>query len=58
MLLTGRAEPPLSFYVESLWYCDAQPAGHLTHEFREFSGFSPTAFLEVERPSFNHVRVN
>jgi AraC-like DNA-binding protein len=31
---------------------------HLTHEFREFSGFSPTAFLEAERPSFNHVRVN
>ncbi|HEY7387160.1 MAG TPA: helix-turn-helix domain-containing protein [Bryobacteraceae bacterium] len=31
---------------------------HLTHEFREFSGFSPAAFLDAERPSGAHVRVS
>ena len=36
-------------------YCD-QP--HLAHEFRDFSGLSPTAFLAAERPFPNHVRVD
>ena len=31
---------------------------HLVHEFREFSGFSPAAFLKAERPSGAHVRVS
>jgi len=31
---------------------------HLVHEFREFSGFSPAAFLAAKRPSGAHVRVS
>jgi AraC-like DNA-binding protein len=31
---------------------------HLVHEFREFSGFSPAAFLNAERTSGAHVRVS
>lgn len=31
---------------------------HLVHEFREFSGFSPTGFLKTERPSGAHIRVS
>jgi AraC-like DNA-binding protein len=31
---------------------------HLAHEFRAFSGLSPTSFLEAERPSANHVRID
>jgi len=30
---------------------------HLTHEFRDFSGFSPGRFLSAERPHVNHVAV-
>jgi AraC-like DNA-binding protein len=30
---------------------------HLAHEFRDFSGLSPSAFLAAERPSCAHVRV-
>jgi AraC-like DNA-binding protein len=36
-------------------YCDQ---AHLAHEFRAFSGMSPTAFLAAERPFINHVRVD
>jgi AraC-like DNA-binding protein len=36
-------------------YCDQ---AHLAHEFREFSGFSPTSYLAAERPFANHVRVD
>lgn len=31
---------------------------HLAHEFRTFSGLSPTSFLQAERPSANHVRID
>ena len=31
---------------------------HLIRDFREFSGFSPAAFLDAERPSAAHVRVS
>ena len=31
---------------------------HLTHEFRDFSGLSPSVFLGAERPSGAHVRVS
>ena len=30
---------------------------HLAHEFREFSGMSPSGYLAAERPFANHVRV-
>jgi len=30
---------------------------HMSHEFREFSGFSPGSFLDAERPYENHVRI-
>jgi AraC-like DNA-binding protein len=30
---------------------------HMIHEFQEFAGLTPTAFLAAERPSANHVRV-
>jgi AraC-like DNA-binding protein len=30
---------------------------HLAHEFRDFSGMSPSSFLAAERPFANHVRV-
>jgi AraC-like DNA-binding protein len=36
-------------------YCDQ---AHLAHEFREFSGLSPGAFLATEQPSCAHVRVS
>jgi AraC-like DNA-binding protein len=35
-------------------YCDQ---AHLAHEFRTFSGLSPSRYLEAERPFPNHVRV-
>lgn len=35
-------------------YCDQ---AHLAHEFRNFSGLSPSRYLEAERPFPNHVRV-
>jgi len=31
---------------------------HLVHEFRDFSGLSPSAFLAAERPFCAHVRVS
>jgi AraC-like DNA-binding protein len=31
---------------------------HLAHEFRDFSGFSPSCYLEAERPFPNHVRID
>jgi AraC-like DNA-binding protein len=31
---------------------------HLDHEFRAFSGMSPSAFLAAERPFLNHVRID
>jgi AraC-like DNA-binding protein len=30
---------------------------HMAHEFRDFSGLSPSAYLAAERPSLNHVRI-
>ena len=36
-------------------YCDQ---AHLAHEFREFSGMSPTSYLAAERPFLNHVRMD
>jgi AraC-like DNA-binding protein len=33
-------------------YCDQ---AHLAHEFRDFSGISPSAYLASDRPSVNHV---
>ena len=30
---------------------------HLAHEFRDFSGISPSRYLAAERPSVNHVRI-
>jgi len=35
-------------------YCDQ---AHLSHEFRDFSGMSPSSYLAAERPFANHVRV-
>ena len=35
-------------------YCDQ---AHLAHEFREFSGFSPSSYLAAERPYENHIRI-
>jgi AraC-like DNA-binding protein len=31
---------------------------HLAHEFRDFSGLSPSSYLAAERPSMNHVRLD
>jgi AraC-like DNA-binding protein len=31
---------------------------HLVHEFRAFSGLSPSSFLQAARPSPNHVRID
>jgi AraC-like DNA-binding protein len=31
---------------------------HLVHEFRAFSGLSPSSFLQAARPSANHVRID
>jgi AraC-like DNA-binding protein len=31
---------------------------HLAHEFHDFSGLSPSAFLAAQRPSLNHVRID
>jgi AraC-like DNA-binding protein len=31
---------------------------HLAHEFRDFSGLSPSSYLAAERPFLNHVRVD
>jgi AraC-like DNA-binding protein len=31
---------------------------HLVHEFREFSGLTPTSYLEAERPHANHIRLD
>jgi AraC-like DNA-binding protein len=31
---------------------------HLAHEFRDFSGLSPSGYLAAERPSANHVRID
>jgi len=31
---------------------------HLAHEFRDFSGLSPSAYLAALRPSLNHVRID
>jgi AraC-like DNA-binding protein len=36
-------------------YCDQ---AHLSHEFRDFSGMSPSSYLAAERPFANHVRVD
>jgi AraC-like DNA-binding protein len=36
-------------------YCDQ---AHLIHEFRNFSGLSPGAWLAAERPFLNHVRMD
>jgi len=36
-------------------YCDQ---AHLIHEFRDFAGLSPGAYLAAERPFFNHVRMD
>jgi AraC-like DNA-binding protein len=30
---------------------------HLTHEFRQFSGMSPSRFVVAERPHLNHIRI-
>ena len=35
-------------------YCDQ---AHLTHEFRDFSGLSPSNYLAAERPFLHHVRL-
>jgi AraC-like DNA-binding protein len=31
---------------------------HLAHEFRDFSGMSPSRFLAAERPFANHIRID
>jgi AraC-like DNA-binding protein len=31
---------------------------HLAHEFRDFSGMSPSGYLAAERPFVNHVRMD
>ena len=31
---------------------------HLTHEFREFSGLSPSRYLAADRPFVNHIRID
>ncbi len=31
---------------------------HLAHEFRDFSGISPSSYLAAERPFVNHVRMD
>jgi len=31
---------------------------HLAHEFRNFSGMSPSSYLAADRPSVNHVRID
>jgi AraC-like DNA-binding protein len=31
---------------------------HLAHEFRDFSGLSPSGYLAAERPFVNHVRID
>jgi AraC-like DNA-binding protein len=31
---------------------------HLSHEFREFSGMSPSSFMAADRPYLNHVRID
>lgn len=36
-------------------YCDQ---AHLAHEFRDFSGLSPSSYLAAERPFLNHVRTD
>jgi AraC-like DNA-binding protein len=36
-------------------YCDQ---AHLAHEFRDFSGMSPSSYLAAERPFANHVRMD
>jgi transcriptional regulator GlxA family with amidase domain len=36
-------------------YCDQ---AHLAHDFREFSGMTPTSYVTSERPHLNHVRIN
>jgi len=36
-------------------YCDQ---AHLAHEFRDFSGVSPSAYLAAERPYVHHVRID
>jgi AraC-like DNA-binding protein len=36
-------------------YCDQ---AHLAHEFRDFSGISPTAYLASERTVVNHVPID
>jgi AraC-like DNA-binding protein len=36
-------------------YCDQ---AHLAHEFRDFSGMSPSSYLAAERPFVNHVRMD
>jgi len=35
-------------------YCDQ---AHLIHEFQDFAGLTPGAYLAAERPSLNHVRI-
>jgi AraC-like DNA-binding protein len=44
------------------WADVAQAGGyydqaHLSHEFRDFSGMSPSRYLAAERPFLNHVRL-
>jgi len=36
-------------------YCDQ---AHLTHEFRDFSGLSPSSYLAAERPYLHHIRID
>jgi AraC-like DNA-binding protein len=31
---------------------------HLAHEFRDFSGMSPSRYLAAERPFVNHIRID
>jgi len=38
--------------------CGYYDQAHFAHEFREFSGMSPTAYLAHERPWPSHVAID